>query len=106
MHMHFKEKAPLRELIELCDVALSIVHERGKLLKLLRANTVGKERDDVFNSRLKRLKDLERVSHKVQLAFSNSMDVEDCGGRVETIRKEKLGPLVLHGTSAVGQQTA
>jgi hypothetical protein len=66
-----KKKAPLRELMELCDVALSLIDERGKLLKLLRTNTVRKERAEVFNSRPKRLKNLERISHQVQLAFRN-----------------------------------
>jgi hypothetical protein len=75
MNMHFeyspKEKAPLGQLVEMCDVALALIHERGQLLKLLRANPAGKDRNNIFTGTLKRLKNLERVSHQVQLAFRN-----------------------------------
>ncbi len=44
MNIHFeygrKEKAPLGELVEVCDVALALIHERAELFKLLRANAV------------------------------------------------------------------
>jgi hypothetical protein len=108
MHIYFvaKEKAPLRELIEMCDVALSLVHERGKLLKLLRTNTARDERDDIFNSRLERLKDLERISHQVQLAFRNRVSIEYGRGGIEAVREKKLRAPLLHGPTAVGQQTA
>ena len=95
MNIHFeygrKEKAPLGELVEVCDVALALIHERGELLKLLRADAVSEERDDVFNATLKRLKDLKRVSHQVQLAFRNSMGVEDGRGRVEAVGEQSEG---------------
>ena|ERR1700687_840673 len=110
MNMHFeygnKEKAPLEELVELCDVALALIHERGQLLKLLRENSVSEECDHIFNATLKRLKNLERVSHEVQLAFRDAMGVEDSRGRIEAVGKEKRRALVLHGTSAVRQQSA
>jgi len=107
MNVHFeKEKAPLRELIELCDVALALIHERRQLLKLLRADAVGKEGHDIFNATFKRLKNLERVSHQIQLAFRNPVGVEDSRGGVEADRKEKRMALVLHGSSAVRQQPA
>jgi hypothetical protein len=107
MNVHFeKEKAPLRELIELCDVALALIHERRQLLKLLRADAVGKEGHDIFNATFKRLKNLERVSHQIQLAFRNPVGVEDDRGGVEAVRKEKRRALVLHGPSAVRQQPA
>jgi hypothetical protein len=107
MNVHFeKEKAPLRELIELCDVALALIHERRQLLKLLRADAVGKEGHDIFNATFKRLKNLERVSHQIQLAFRNPVGVEDGRGGVEAVRKEKRRALVLHGPSAVCQQPA
>jgi hypothetical protein len=84
MNIHFKydpkEKAPLGELVKLCDVALALVHERGQLLKLLRENPVSEECDHIFNATLKRLKNLERVSHEVQLAFHNPVGVEDGRG--------------------------
>ncbi len=39
MNIHFeygrKEKAPLGELVEVCDVALALIHERAELFKLL-----------------------------------------------------------------------
>ena len=57
-----KEKASLGELVEVCDVALSFIHERTQLFKLLRAYSVCEERNDVFNSTLERLQHLERVS--------------------------------------------
>ena len=43
-----------RKIIELCDVALALIYERGELLKLLRADAVSEERDDVFNATLAR----------------------------------------------------
>lgn len=90
MNVHFeKEKAPLREPIELCDVALALIHERRQLLKLLRADAVGKEGHDLFSATFKRLKSLERVSHQIQLAFRNPVGVEDDRGGVEAVRKEK-----------------
>ena len=86
MNIHFeygpKEKAPLGELVELCDVALALIHERGQLLKLLRENPVSEECDHIFNATLKRLKNLERASHQVQLAFHNPVAVEDGRGGV------------------------
>jgi len=110
MNIHFeygpKEKAPLGELVELCDVALALIHERGQLLKLLRENPVSEECDHIFNATLKRLKNLERVSHQVQLAFHNPVGVEDGRGGVEAVREEKHRALVLPGPSAIRQQSA
>ena len=108
MHTHFvaKEKAPLRELMELCDVALSLVHERGQLLKLLRTNSISEERNNIFNAALKRLQYLERVSHEVQLAFRDAMGVEDSGCGVEAVREKKYGALFLDRPPAVGKQRA
>jgi hypothetical protein len=91
-------------LIELCDVALTLIHERRELLKLLRADAVSEERDDVFNATLKRLKDLEQISHQVQLAFRNPMGVEDGRGRVEAAGEQKRRAFV-SGASAIGQQS-
>ncbi|MDB5605203.1 MAG: hypothetical protein JWP25_2103 [Bradyrhizobium sp.] len=104
--MHIKEKAPLRELVELCDVALSLIHERGKLLKLLRANPIGEEPNNVFYAALKRLQYLERISHEVQLAFRNPVSVKDSGGWVEAVREKKLRALFLYSPSAISQQRA
>jgi hypothetical protein len=105
LNVHFeKEKAPLRELIELCDVALALIRERRQLLKLLRADAVGKEGHDIFNATFKRLKNLERVSHQIRLAFRNPVGVEDDRGRLKAFGKRSAG--VLHGPSAVRQQPA
>jgi hypothetical protein len=43
MHIRSKEKAPLGERVELCYVARSFIHERRRLLELLRANAVSEE---------------------------------------------------------------
>jgi hypothetical protein len=88
-------------LMELCDVALTLIHERRELLKLLRADAVSEERHHVFDATLKRLKDLEQVSHEVQLAFRNAMGVEDSAGGVEAVWKQKRRALVPDGPSAV-----
>jgi hypothetical protein len=81
MNIHFeygpKEKARLGELVEMCDVALALIHERTQLLKLLRTYSVCEERNNIFNAALKRLKNLERVSDQVRLAFCNPVGVED-----------------------------
>ena len=102
MNVHFeKEKAPLRELVEVCDVALALIHERGHLLKLLRANAVSKECDHIFNATLKRLKNLESVSLQVQLALHNPVGVEDGRGGIEAIGEA----LVLPSPSAKRQRS-
>src|SRR5260370_25747328 len=81
-----KEKAPLGELVEVCDVALALIHERAELFKLLRANAVSEERDNVFNSTLERLQHLERVSDQIQLALHDAMSVNDCAGGIKPAR--------------------
>ena len=106
MNIHFEygpkeEKAPLGELVELCDVALALIHERGHLLKLLRANAVSKECDHIFNATLKRLKNLESVSLQVQLALHNPVGVEDGRGGIEAIGEA----LVLPSPSAKRQRS-
>jgi len=93
-------------LIGLCDVALALIHERVELLKLLRADAVSEERDDAFNATLKRLKDLERVSHQVQLALRNPMGVADSTGGIEAVWEQKRRAFVLHSPSTVRQQSA
>jgi hypothetical protein len=108
MYTHFvaKEEAPLRELIELCGVALSLIHERRQLLKLLRANPAGEERDTTFNTALKRLQYLEGISHEVQLGFRSLASVKCSEGRVEAVRERKLRALFSHRPSAVSQHRA
>ena len=80
MDMHFeygrKEKAHLRDRIQLCDAALALIDEQRQLLKLLRANPVSEYGNRAFNAPLKRLMDLERVSHDVGLAFRRRVAIE------------------------------
>ena len=80
MDMHFeygrKEKAHLRDRIQLCDAALALIDEQRQLLKLLRANPVSEYGNKAFNAPLKRLMDLERVSHDVGLAFRGRVAIE------------------------------
>ena len=101
-----KKKPAEAASIELYTVALALVHERGELLKLLRDNAVLKESDAIFNAALKRLQDLEEVSHEVQLALCNVVSVKNVGGEIKTIGKEKLGAVVLHRPPAVHKQGA
>jgi hypothetical protein len=68
-----KEKAPLGELIDVYNVALSLIQERGQIFKLLRADAASEERNDVFDAAVKRLKDLEGISDQVHLAFRDAM---------------------------------
>ena len=101
-----KKKPAEAGLVELYDVALALVHKRGQLFKLLRANAVCEEGNDVFDATLKRLQYLERVSNEVQLALRDLVGIEDGTGGVEAIGKEKLWALLLHGTSAVRKENA
>ena len=105
MNIHFeygrKEKAPLRELVEVCDVALALIHERAELFKLLRANAVSEERDNVFNSTLERLQHLERVSDQIQLALHGAMSVRDCAGGIKPVRKSQGRAFIPDGAPAV-----
>jgi hypothetical protein len=96
-----KEKAPLGELVEVCDVALSFIHDRTQLFKLLRAYSVCEERNDVFNSTLKRLQYLERVSHQIQLALRDAMSVKDCAGGIKHVRKNQGRTFIAGGAPAV-----
>jgi hypothetical protein len=93
MNIHFeygsKEKAPLGELIEACDAALALIHERTQLFKLLRAYSVCEEPNDVFNSTLERLQHLEQVSDQIQFALRDAMSVRDCAGGMKSVQKNQ-----------------
>jgi hypothetical protein len=99
MNIHFEycpdEKAPLGELVEMCDVALALIHERAQLFKLLRTYSACEERNNIFNATLKRLKDLERISQQVESAFCNPVVVRDGRGGVEAVPEEKPRAIVL-----------
>lgn len=101
-----KNKPAEAGLLEVYDIALSLVHERGLLLKLLRANAVRKKRDNVFNATFKRLKRLEGISHQVQLALRHLGGVEDGAGRVEAVGKQELRALVFYGPPAVRKKSS
>jgi hypothetical protein len=68
-----KEKVPLGELLDVCDVALALIQERGQIFKLLRADAGSGERNDVFDAAVKRLKVLEEISDQIRLAFRDAM---------------------------------
>jgi len=95
MNMHCehgpKEKASLGELVEVCDVALSFIHERTQLFKLLRAYSVCEEFNDIFNSSLDRLQSLERVSDQIQLALRDVMSVKMVQAEINPFVKIKAG---------------
>ncbi len=86
-----KEKASLVELVEVCDVALSFIHERTQLFKLLRAYSVCEEFNDIFNSSLDRLQSLERVSDQIQLALRDVMSVKMVQAEINPFVKIKAG---------------
>jgi hypothetical protein len=96
-----KEKASLGELVEVCDVALSFIHERTQLFKLLRAYSVCEEFNDIFNSSLERLQDLDRVSDQIQLALRDVMSVKDGAGGIKPIRKNQGRAFIPDGEPAV-----
>jgi hypothetical protein len=62
------ECSRLEASIHLRCVALAFIHERRRLLALLRANAVGENRNDAFDAALRRLKDLELISYEIKLA--------------------------------------
>jgi hypothetical protein len=105
MNNHFeygpKEKAPLGERVEVCDIALSLVHERTQLFKLLRAYSVCEELNEVFDSTLERLQDLERVSDQIQLALRDVMSVKDGAGAIKPVRKNQGRAFIPDGAPAV-----
>jgi hypothetical protein len=68
-----KEEAPLGELIDVCNVALALIQERGQIVKSLRADAASEERNDVFDAAVKRLKELEGISIQVHLAIRDAM---------------------------------
>jgi hypothetical protein len=110
MSIHFEygpnEKASLRKLVGLCDVALALIRERRQLLKLLRENPGSEKRNNVVSATLERLQDLEQVSHLIQLAFRDPVGNKDGGGAVEAVGEDERGTLVLHSAPAIPQQSA
>jgi hypothetical protein len=110
MSIHFEygpnEKASLRKLVGLCDVALALIRERRQLLKLLRENPGSEKRNNVVSATFERLQDLEQVSHLIQLAFRDPVGNKDGGGAVEAVGEDERGTLVLHSAPAIPQQSA
>jgi hypothetical protein len=74
--------------------------------KLLRANPIGEEPNNIFNAALKRLQYRERIWHEVQLALGNPVSVKDGGGWVKAVREKKLRALFFYRPSAISQQRA
>src|SRR3984893_4361278 len=104
MNIHFeygsKEKAPLGDLIEACDVALALIDERTQLFKLLRAYSVCEEPNYFFKSPLQRLQLLEQVSDQIQFALRDAMSVRDRAGGM-TVRKNQGRAFIRAGAPAV-----
>jgi hypothetical protein len=104
MNIHFeygsKEKAPLGELIEACEVALALIHERTQLFKLLRAYSICEEPNDVFNSTLERLQHLEQVSDQIQFALRDAMSARDCAGGMKSVQKNQGRAFIRDGAPA------
>jgi len=89
--VHFeKEKSSLRELIELCDVALALIHERRQLLKLLR-QMPSVRKATTFQCHFQTPEEPGAGLAPIQLAFRNPVGVEDDRGGVEAVRKESAG---------------
>jgi hypothetical protein len=110
MSIHFEygpnEKAPLRERVALCDVALALIHERRQLLKLLRESPRSENSNNEVNTTLKRLKDLEQVWYQIRLAFRDPVGNQVGRGTVESVREDESGTLVLDRALAIPQQSA
>src|ERR1700722_15170734 len=84
--------------------ALSLVHERGELLKLKRRHVLGEKGDDVLDAALMRREHLKRIADKEQVALDDAVRVEDRNARIEAVGEKQERALVLHGSSAVGKQ--
>jgi hypothetical protein len=87
-----KETASLGELLDVCNVALALIHERGQLFKLLKETPVGEERNDTVNTALKSLQHLERVSNQIEFALCDVMGIKDGAGRKGTTAKSARLP--------------
>jgi hypothetical protein len=93
-----KETASLGELLDVCNVALALIHERGQLFKLLKETPVGEERNDTVNTALKRLQHLERVSNQIEFVLCDVMGIKDGAGRIGTTAKSRAGLSFSTGT--------
>jgi hypothetical protein len=69
-----KQKVPIGELVDVCNVALALIQERGQIFRLLRADDGSEEPNEVFDAAVKRLKDLEEISDQIRLAFRDAME--------------------------------
>lgn len=95
-----KERAPLGELVKMCDVALALVQERRELFKFLRMNAVSAERSEIFHAALKRLQDLEQISDQLQLAFRDAVSGDSADG-IEHVWEKQGWTLFPDGSPAV-----
>ena len=103
MHYTSRKKEPRRAQEQFDRFNFLLVHQRSELFKLLRRDG-GQERHDVFNARFVGRENLERVTHKIQLAGLNLVCAEDHAVRIEAVGEGERGALVLYGASAVGEQ--
>ena len=86
--------------------ALSLIHERGELLKLQRRHVLGEKGDDVLDPAFMRREHLKRIADKEQIALGDAVSVEDCDARIEAVGEEQERALVFDGAPAVGDQDA
>jgi hypothetical protein len=93
-----KDTASLGELLNVCNVALALIHERGQLFKLLRETPIGEERNDTVNTALKKLQHLERVSSQIEFALCDVMGIKDGAGKIGTMAKNSAGLSFSTGT--------
>jgi hypothetical protein len=93
-----KDTASLGELLNVCNVALALIHERGQLFKLLRETPISEERNDTVNTALKQLQHLERVSNQIAFALCDVMGIKDGAGKIGTMAKSSAGLSFSTGT--------
>jgi hypothetical protein len=86
-----KDTASLGELLNVFNVALALIHERGQLFKLLRETPIGEERNDTVNTALKKLQHLERVSNQIEFALCDVMGIKDGAGKIGIMAKTSAG---------------
>ena len=86
--------------------ALSLVHERGELLKLERRHVLGEKSDNVLDAAFMRRERVMWIVHQEQFALDDAMRVEDRAARIEAVGEDQRGAFVFHCAPAVGDQRA
>jgi hypothetical protein len=92
-----KETACVGDLLNVCDGALALIHERCRLFEVLRATPIGEEREDTLNAALEKLHHLERVSNQIEVALCDVMRLADSAGGIGA-RGKRSAELLHHST--------